>query len=295
VPRVVVFLPHPRDNSTMPSGDKSTLHKYRGVYYLSVGSYYATALSICGPYTFRGSSNAHLAVSDDRSFGDAIQAHGRFFPWRGQWFHAWCEFVGQNNTGTVIKGKGYARWRDAWMTYTHYADNGALVDDWDFLDRHGATGVGQYNAAWPRVEAEWYMAAEGVEKVQIGADGSLEIQTLFGVKFHSSSGTIRFPNVHNVPDNAVLSIGFANLARTLPGAPWCPRAYIGKITVTDQDGSSVFATCEITAEAICVSCPFSAGRNNKTELAFSFEPEADAKTSVVVDWWSLSESALDIL
>ena len=34
--------------------------------------------------------------------------------------------------------KSFPRYRDSWMTYTHYRTNGELVDDWVFLDAHGA-------------------------------------------------------------------------------------------------------------------------------------------------------------
>ena len=33
----------------------------------------------------------------------------------------------------------------------------------------GATGVGRYDAAWPKIEAEWYMGATACEKVQADA------------------------------------------------------------------------------------------------------------------------------
>ena len=105
----------------MPYDDKSTLHKYNGVYYLSAGSYYATSSGgPYGPFTFRGNANPHTGPSGaenaTRSFGDTSQGHGRFFTWRGQWYHVWCEFVDQNNQG-VPRAKGiYHRWRDSWMT-----------------------------------------------------------------------------------------------------------------------------------------------------------------------------------
>ena len=44
-PRRIVFLPR-ADGAEMPSDDKSTLHKWNGVYYLSAGSYYSTATSL---------------------------------------------------------------------------------------------------------------------------------------------------------------------------------------------------------------------------------------------------------
>lgn len=90
-PRRVVFLPNPLDNSTMIDDDKSTLHVHNGVYYLSAGSYYATATNPYGPYTFRGSTNPQLnrGILDYRTFGDTSQAHGRYFTWKSQWFHVW--------------------------------------------------------------------------------------------------------------------------------------------------------------------------------------------------------------
>lgn len=121
-PRVVHFLPSAADGSTMPYNDKSTLHKYNGVYYLSAGSYYATSSGgPYGPFTFRGNANPHTGQSGaemntTRSFGDTSQGHGRFFTWRGQWYHVWCEFVDQNNQGVPRSKESYHRWRDSWMT-----------------------------------------------------------------------------------------------------------------------------------------------------------------------------------
>ena len=47
-PRAIVVLPNPDTGQEMPGDDKSTLHKYRNTYYLSAGSYYATAASVYG-------------------------------------------------------------------------------------------------------------------------------------------------------------------------------------------------------------------------------------------------------
>ena len=45
--------------------DKSTLHKYNEVYYLSAGSYYATSSAgPYGPFTFRGNANPHTGPSE---------------------------------------------------------------------------------------------------------------------------------------------------------------------------------------------------------------------------------------
>jgi hypothetical protein len=63
------------------------------------------------PIRVRRARRTRPAVSATRA-----RAHGRFFTWRGQWYHVWCEFVDQNNQG-VPRAKGiYHRWRDSWMT-----------------------------------------------------------------------------------------------------------------------------------------------------------------------------------
>ena len=92
-PRPVEFLPHPSTGKVFSGADKSTLHKREGTYYLSAGTHYATATSVYGPYTFRGDT---LGKHPGQSFGLTGQAHGRFFEWRGQWFHVYCLFVDNN-------------------------------------------------------------------------------------------------------------------------------------------------------------------------------------------------------
>jgi hypothetical protein len=77
-----------------------------------------------------------------------------------------------------------------------------MVDDTAFLDAHFATGVGQYDAAWDKVEAEWYMASEGCRKVERGENG-------FVVESTTSDASLQFPNVANLPANAVVSLHVA--------------------------------------------------------------------------------------
>ena len=286
-PSVVKFLPNPVDGSSMPGDDKSTLHKHNGTYYLSAGSFYSTATSIRGPWTFRGSSNPHLAVSEDRSFGDTSQGHGRFFEWRRQWFHVWCEFVGQNNTGHPLPKGHYPRYRDSWMTYTHYGRHGELQDDWVFLDRHGTVGVGRYDARWTRIEAEWYMALQGrdADKVQLDGPG-------FGVRFgNRSPSTLRFPNLAAVPSTATLTlsvivagVGSGVLQLVDHGVSGAPRT----LAVCDLGGA--------LAGKHVVTCPFTrvGSAINTTDVALRYQPTATAvgaADSVILDWWSLSAAA----
>eukprot|EP00912_Choanoflagellata_sp_UC4_P001005 UC4_evm3s619 len=104
--KAVQVLPS-ADGSTLPTNDKPTLHKHNGTYYLSAGSFYATSNNPTGPYLFKGSSSQRIGYHD---YGDTTQGHGRYFDWRGQSFHVWCEFFSQNNTANSAptpKGEYY--------------------------------------------------------------------------------------------------------------------------------------------------------------------------------------------
>lgn len=117
--------------------DKNYLFKHNGTYYLSWGKNYATSKSIYGPYECVGSvgQGHHL---------DQF-AHGSFFWWKGQFYHIWCYYL-----------KNGFKFRESIITYCHMDDNGKIVTDTQFLDKHFSNGVGQYNTAWSKIEAEWY-------------------------------------------------------------------------------------------------------------------------------------------
>ena len=295
-PRTVKFLPHPRTGKVMPGGDKSTLHKWKGLYYLSAGTHYATAKNVYGPYTFRGDTNPH--VQPTRSFGLTGQAHGRFFEWRGQWFHVWCQFVDQNNTGVPVQRRSYHFFRDSWMTYVHYGHDGEMVDDWNFLDLHGTTGVGRYDASWSKIEAEWYMAATGCEKVQVEAHHAGVLPpTSFAVRFLSATSTLLFPNVENLPRNATLTLAMRGVTS---------GGVIRVHSTRDSEGPAL-ATCSLHAAGSTATCAFKrGGQDGGTDgLKFTFEPPADAARALLrrmsqlapeealsgaeveLDWWSL--------
>jgi len=170
------------DMDILKGNDKPNLHKRNGIYYLSAGTHYATATNIYGPYTRRGDSGTN-------KFGLDSRAHGNFFEWKNQWFHTWCNFH---------LGKDVARYRESYISYLHYKDNGDMVTDAAFLEQHFATGVGQYDASWDKIEAEWYMAATNVEKRE-AKNGGFEIQKI------KNNGSLYFPNVKNFAKaNAIL-------------------------------------------------------------------------------------------
>jgi arabinoxylan arabinofuranohydrolase len=168
------------DIKVMNGNDKPNLHKYKGVYYLSAGSHYATSNNIYGPYTRRGNSGFE-------KFGLTAQAHGNFFSWNNQWFHTWCKFH---------LGKEVAYYRESYLTYLHYKRNGEMVSDTVLLSKHFANGVGQYDATWDTIEAEWFMAADKIEKT--------ENATGFEVNKCLDGGYLYYPNIKNVKENTSL-------------------------------------------------------------------------------------------
>ncbi len=117
--------------------DKNYIFKHGGTYYLSWGRDYATSESIYGPFTCAG------AVG--RGFHLDEYAHGSFFHWKGQFYHMWCYYL----------RPGF-KYRETIITYCHMDDQGSIVTDTKFLDSHYENGVGQYDASWPEIQAEWY-------------------------------------------------------------------------------------------------------------------------------------------
>jgi arabinoxylan arabinofuranohydrolase len=179
VPRRINFT---ADLDVMNNDDKPNLHKYKGVYYLSSGSHYATSTNVYGPYTKRGNSGFG-------KFGLTAQAHGNYFMWNQQWFHTWCKFH---------LGKEVARYRESYITYVHYKADGTMIDDTVLLSKHFGNGVGQYQADWDRIEAEWYMAGNKIEKGET-ADG-------FQVKSCYDQGYLYFPNIGGLRKNSKISL-----------------------------------------------------------------------------------------
>lgn len=163
------------DQNVLKGNDKPNLHKHNGIYYLSAGTHYATSKNVYGPYVKTGDTG-------NGKFGLDSRAHGNFFKWNGQWFHTWCHFH---------LGKDVARYRESYISYLHYKDNGEILTDTVFLNRHFSTGVGQYDASWDKIEAEWFMAASGVEKRE-SINGGFEIQQV------TDNGYLCFPNIQNL-------------------------------------------------------------------------------------------------
>lgn len=181
-PRKIQFT---GNNEVLTANDKPNLHKYNGTYYLSAGSHYATSKNIYGPYERRGNSGFG-------KFGLTQQAHGNYFMWNNQWFHTWCKFH---------LGKEVAYYRESYITYLHYRKDGSMVDDTLLLSKHFDNGVGQYDASWDTIQAEWYMAGSQIKKGE-NATG-FEVSTCY------SDGYLYYPNIRNLKKNTTLLI-YAN-------------------------------------------------------------------------------------
>lgn len=189
--------------------DKPNLHKRNGIYYLSAGSVYGTSENIYGPYNYVGNSG-------DGNNGLTGRAHGNYFTWNNQWFHTWCNFISDPKI----------RFRESYMTYLHYKDNGEMVDDVNFLKKHFATGIGRYDANWDMIEAEWYMKADKVEKKE-SPNGGFEIQQV------KNKATLSYPNIENLTDKKSIAFYISSLKR-------------GKIEVREKDANGkLLGSCKI--------------------------------------------------
>jgi arabinoxylan arabinofuranohydrolase len=183
-PKKVIFT---GDNTYLSGNDKPNLHKRNGIYYLSAGSHYATSSNIYGPYKKIGNTG-------NNNYGLTPQAHGNFFQWKNQWFHTWCKFH---------LSKEVARYRESYISYLHYKKNGEMVTDTVLLRNHFNNGVGQYDARWDMIQAEWYMASD--KTVKSDHESGFEISEAY------NGGYLTYPNVRNLDENATLEIRIKGL------------------------------------------------------------------------------------
>ncbi len=139
--------------------DKNYIFKHNGTYYLSWGRDYAISDNIYGPYESVG------AVGIGHNLDQF--AHGSFFWWKGQFYHIWCYYL-----------RNGFKYRESIITYCHFDDNGNIVTDTGFLDKYFKTGVGQYDASWDRIEAEWYYEIPEDPFKQNSTDGGFELAGL---------------------------------------------------------------------------------------------------------------------
>ena len=183
-----------------PPIDASFFHKANGKYYLSWRKSYAVADSPFGSYTFLGNQNA--------------PGHGGYFQFRNQWFRDY----------TIKFPATGSRYRFCGMCYVHYKDNGEMVDNESTISQYG---VGEYDATWPAIEAEWHMGTTATAQKK-------EIPTGFEMRLHGGDYLL-YPYIHNLPANAVVTLKYSSAA-----------ASSGTISIraNDQNGAEL-GTAEI--------------------------------------------------
>lgn len=158
--------------------DKATVHKENGRYYLSHASFYGVADNVYGPYTYCGNTRANID-------------HNSFFTYHGQTYQA---------SGGMDNPNQY--FRSSFLTYCHYRKNGEIAED--VLPT--VYGVGQYDAGWERIEAEWFFDRHGAEKEE-RTDGG------FQMKLHGDGSWIFFPHVCHMAADGKLRVGYSTKAR----------------------------------------------------------------------------------
>ena len=169
--------------------DKPFVHKRNGTYYLSWGAFYATSDNVYGPYEYRG------AILNEDSFAPGYSEptwpngflqgrHGSFFEWHNQSYFAYCD----------ISQTGNRYFRDTFISYVHYKDNGEIAPI-----RVDGIGVGEYDAIRGRIEAEDYFTARNAVKRE-GPDGG------FLVSIESGTNYIGFHNVGGLSDKRTITV-----------------------------------------------------------------------------------------
>lgn len=170
-------------NKEMPTDDKPFVHKYNDKYYLSWGCFYAMSDDLYGPYDYKDS------IIDASSFAEGYDAptwpnsfaqgrHGSFFEWHNQWYFAYCD----------ISQTGNRYFRDTFISYVHYKDNGTMASI-----RVDGIGVGRYEVSNGKIQAEDFFKAEGLKKVEIENGFAMETDALKSYLF--------YPNIEGIGDS----------------------------------------------------------------------------------------------
>jgi len=211
-------------NPDNPTDDKPFLHYNDGYYYLSWGCFYAMADNIYGPYDYKG------CIIEQESFAAGYDAptwpngfkqgrHGSFFQWHGQWYFTYCD----------ISQTGNRYFRDSFISYVHYRENGEIAPI-----RVDGTGVGQYDASNGSIEAEDFFAASGISKRE-NIDGGFFAANIDDGDF------LTFPNVHGLDRKTRIEFKAADLKGvTIEIHDGSPEGEILVSYELENQGSGVF-------------------------------------------------------
>ena len=166
--------------------DQAEAFRYGDTWYLYWAGRYAVSRSRLGPYIFRGNIGADIPhYPDGRAFID----HGSFTEWKGQWYYS------------VSCGQESWSYRQTWLMYLHVCDDGTLMFDEEIRQY----GVGRYNAAWDKIQAEWYMETDAphLRKVELRSCGKHEG---FAVQQESGTHCAHYPHVYGMSGGMSLQL-----------------------------------------------------------------------------------------
>lgn len=142
-----------------------------------------------GPYVYQD------CILDDSSFAPGYDTptwpngykqgrHGNFFEWNGQWYITYCDISQSGN-----------RWfRDAFISYVHYNDDGTIAPL-----RVNGIGVGWHPANMGVIPAEEYFTVEGMRKEQ-------DDETGFRMVLDAPIGRLYFPKVKGLNGRKTLTL-----------------------------------------------------------------------------------------
>ncbi len=233
------------NNTEKPTDDKPFMHVRNGKYYLSWGCFYAMANNPYGPFDYTGS------VMDSTSFKEGLESptwptgplqgrHGSFFEWNNQWYFAYCD----------ISQTGNRYFRDTFISYVHYKDNGEMA-----LVRVDGIGVGEYNSDNGVIEAEDYFKSSGISK-------KVSPQTGFILDDISNNDYVIYPNIDGLANKASIEFRVkANKKTTIEIRKDSPQGEMLTVCDIAADKNAVF-------ENISVDIPL---LNNKQSLCFVFK------------------------
>jgi len=176
------------------TGDAPYVHKHNGIYYLNQHhTHYASSTNVYGPYVARGSFKGYTLWQD----------HGGFFTWNNQNYYTF----GIHNVDGVTDNP----YRKTKIGYVQYLDNGDIYIEpfhLKYLEAgESMLGVGQYDPAWFRIQAEWYFAAsDGLTKNEGGGG--------FEVRGATNGSYLFFPKIQNMTNDTSFSFSVSSANAT---------------------------------------------------------------------------------
>lgn len=259
------------ENGKGSLSDKPSLHKRNGVYYLSWAGFYAMSDNPYGPYKYKGTVVVPEKIAPEfecsaarkknsypskAAYPQNYDRHGNFFTWHNQWFYTCNDRSGPNANGYF---------RNAIITYVHYRDNGEIAPV-----RIDAIGVGQYDAAQARIEAEDFFASEKAEVREIPGDN-------FEMRGLRDGSTLTYPRVKNLPQDATLAL---RLSSATGGGTLEVREgsatgkLLGSLAIPATGGWDKYQT---------LPCPLK-NAAGQTGLCFVFKGKDECAR---LDWWKV--------